>query len=275
MNPINVLIVDDETLARENIEALVQDDPEVAIVGQCSNGQQAVDAIRKQKTDLVFLDVQMPGLDGFEVLSRLQPNSRPHVVFITAYDQYAIKAFDVNAVDYLLKPFSRQRFAAALAKAKAVVRNGTEERLNERMDVIISTLQEIRGAGAPAAATAPATPVEEAEPDSATWSGRLLFRSDGEIHVLSPEEIRWIESEGDYVKIHAGPKTKLVRMALVKIMQKLDPAHFVRIHRSTIVNLTHVRKVSPALYGEYTVELAEGARLKVSRTYVHALKAYL
>lgn len=276
MNPIKVLIVDDETLARENIEALVQDDPEVAIVGQCSNGQQAVDAIRKQKTDLVFLDVQMPGLDGFDVLSRLQPESRPHVVFITAYDQYAIQAFDVNAVDYLLKPFSRQRFAAALAKAKAMVRSGSEDRLNDRMDLIISTLKELRVPGTPAApAPAPAPAVEAEEPDSATWSGRLLFRSDGEIHVLSPEEIRWIESEGDYVKVHAGPKTKLVRMALVKIMQKLDPAHFVRIHRSTIVNLTHVRKVSPALYGEYTVELAEGARLKVSRTYVHALKAYL
>ncbi|HVU18067.1 MAG TPA: LytTR family DNA-binding domain-containing protein [Candidatus Didemnitutus sp.] len=275
MNPIKVVIVDDETLARENIEALIQDDPEVTIVGQCANGQEAIDAVRRQRTDLVFLDVQMPGLDGFEVLSRLKSEPRPHVVFITAYDQYAIKAFDVNAMDYLLKPFSRQRFATALAKAKAMVRSKEHERLNERIDVIINTLQELRGtpSGAAATETPPASP--PADSDAATWSGRLLFRSDGEIHVLSPEEIRWIESEGDYVKIHAGPKTKLVRMALVKIMQKLDPAHFVRIHRSTIVNLTHVRKVSPALYGEYTVELAEGARLKVSRTYVHELKSYL
>ncbi|HEY4300878.1 MAG TPA: LytTR family DNA-binding domain-containing protein [Candidatus Didemnitutus sp.] len=274
MNPIKVVIVDDETLARENIEALIQDDPDVTIVGQCANGQEAIDAVRRQAADLMFLDVQMPGIDGFEVLSRLKSEPRPHVVFITAYDQYAIKAFDVNAMDYLLKPFSRQRFAAALAKAKAMVRSREHERLNERIDVIIDTLQELRGGkAAGVAASAPAA--IPAETDATTWSGRLLFRSDGEIHVLSPEEIRWIESEGDYVKVHAGPKTKLVRMALVKIMQKLDPAHFVRIHRSTIVNLTHVRKVSPALYGEYTVELAEGARLKVSRTYVHELKSYL
>jgi two-component system LytT family response regulator len=274
MNSIKVMIVDDEMLARENIEALMQDDPEISIVGRCGNGQQAVDAIRKQKTDLLFLDVQMPGFDGFEVLSRIGAEGRPHVVFVTAYDQYAIKAFDVNAVDYLLKPFTRQRFAVALAKAKTMVRSRDQGKLNERMDAILNTLQEMRGTqAAPLPTPLPAT----AEPDgeSSTWSGRLLFRSDGEIHVLGPEEIRWIESEGDYVKIHAGPKTKLVRMALVKIMQKLDSAHFVRIHRSTIVNLAHVRKVSPALYGEYTVELAEGARLKVSRTYVHALKAYL
>jgi two-component system LytT family response regulator len=274
MKPIKVIIVDDETLARENLEALVQGDPEVAVVGQCANGQQAIDAIRKQRADLMFLDV-----DGFEVLARLRDEAKPHVVFVTAYDQYAIKAFDVNAVDYLLKPFSRQRFALALAKAKAVVRSQEQDQLNNRMDVILNTLQELRGAAVPAVAplgaVPDAAPPTEPGADAATWSGRLLFRSDGEIHVLSPEEIRWIESEGDYVKIHAGPKTKLVRMALVKIMQKLDPAHFVRIHRSTIVNLTHVRKVSPALYGEYTVELAEGARLKVSRTYVHELKAYL
>lgn len=276
MNPIKVVIVDDETLARENIEALIQDDPEVTIVGQCSNGQEAIETVRRQKTDLMFLDVQMPGIDGFEVLARLKSEPRPHVVFITAYDQYAIKAFDVNAMDYLLKPFSRQRFAAALAKAKAMVRSREHERLNERIDIIVNTLQELRGNAAASPVPAEAPPAAPpADSDAATWSGRLLFRSDGEIHVLSPEEIRWIESEGDYVKIHAGPKTKLVRMALVKIMQKLDPAHFVRIHRSTIVNLTHVRKVSPALYGEYTVELAEGARLKVSRTYVHELKSYL
>jgi len=271
MNPIKTMIVDDEILARENIEALIQDDPDVSIVGRCTNGEQAVEALRRQKPDLLFLDVQMPGCDGFEVLARVRPDERPHVVFITAYDQYAIRAFEVNAVDYLLKPFSRQRFAAALARAKTAVRGQQQGRLKERMDAILNTLQEMRGTLPATDSARPAVP----EGEASGWSGRLLFRSDGEIHVLSPEEIRWIESEGDYVKVHAGPKTKLVRMALVRILKKLDPAQFVRVHRSTIVNLGHVRKVSPALYGEYTVELADGTKLKVSRTYVHALKAFL
>jgi two-component system LytT family response regulator len=180
----------------------------------------------------------------------------------------------VNAVDYLLKPFSRQRFAAALAKAKGTIRSKERRNLADRVETILSTLQQMQ-AGQPAAAAVAEPATTEAEVEPTTWGGRLLFRADGEIHVISPEEIRWIESEGDYVKIHAGPKTKLVRMSLVKVLQKLNPDHFVRIHRSTIVNLAHVRKVSPALYGEYTVELAEGERLKVSRTYVHGLKAYL
>jgi two-component system LytT family response regulator len=270
MDPIKTIIVDDEVLARENIEALLQNDSDVAIVAQCANGQQTLEAVRKHKPDLLFLDVQMPGLDGFDVLGRLGANA-PYVIFITAYDQYAIKAFEVNAVDYLLKPFSRQRFAAALTKAKGAIRSHERRNLADRVETILSTLQQMQ-VGQPAAAVAETT---EVETESTTWGGRLLFRADGEIHVISPEEIRWIESEGDYVKIHAGPKTKLVRMSLVKVLQKLNPEHFVRIHRSTIVNLAHVRKVSPALYGEYTVELAEGERLKVSRTYVHGLKAYL
>ncbi len=273
MDSIKAIIVDDEVLARENIEALLQNDPEVAIVAQCANGQQTLEAVRKLKPDLIFLDVQMPGLDGFDVLGRLGANA-PHVVFITAYDQYAIKAFEVNAIDYLLKPFSRQRFAAALAKAKSTVRSRERRNLGEQVEAILSTLHQMQ-AGHPPQAAAAEEAAAEVESESSTWGGRLLFRADGEIHVISPEEIRWIESEGDYVKIHAGAKTKLVRMSLVKVLQKLNPDHFVRIHRSTIVNLAHVRKVSPALYGEYTVELAEGERLKVSRTYVHGLKAYL
>lgn len=275
MDSIKAIIVDDEVLARENIEALLQNDTDVTVVAQCSNGQQTLDAVKKHKPDLLFLDVQMPGLDGFDILGRLGA-AAPYVIFITAYDQYAIKAFEVNAVDYLLKPFSRQRFAAALAKAKSAVRSHERRNLSDRVETILNTLQQMQ-AGQPAAAVAAATDegAAEVESESTTWGGRLLFRADGEIHVISPEEIRWIESEGDYVKIHAGPKTKLVRMSLVKVLQKLNPEHFVRIHRSTIVNLAHVRKVSPALYGEYTVELAEGERLKVSRTYVHGLKAYL
>jgi two-component system LytT family response regulator len=275
MDSIKAIIVDDEVLARENIEALLQNDADVSIVAQCSNGQQTLDAVKKHKPDLLFLDVQMPGLDGFDILGRIGANA-PYVIFITAYDQYAIKAFEVNAVDYLLKPFSRQRFAAALSKAKNAVRSHERRNLSDRVEAILSTLHQMQaGQSAPTATTIPEVAAGEVETESATWGGRLLFRADGEIHVISPEEIRWIESEGDYVKIHAGPKTKLVRMSLVKVLQKLNPEHFVRIHQSTIVNLAHVRKVSPALYGEYTVELAEGERLKVSRTYVHGLKAYL
>jgi two-component system LytT family response regulator len=282
-DPLKAIIVDDEILARESIEALLQYDHEISVVAQCANGEQTLEAVRNHKPDLLFLDVQMPGADGFEVLSRLPAENRPRVIFITAYDQYAIKAFEVNAVDYLLKPFSRQRFVAAVSKAKAALRHNVPSDLAGRVEAILHALEDVKkvmangGSATPWAAPAAVATVPAPEPpaDPAAWKRRLLFRSDGEIHVIEPQEIRWIESEGDYVKIHAGAKTKLVRMALVKILQKLDSAHFVRIHRSAIVNLVHVRKVSPALYGEYTVELAEGVRLKVSRTYVHALKAYL
>ncbi len=261
--PIRTMIVDDEVLARENVTALLHDDAEIELVAQCSNGPQAIAAIRQHQPELLFLDVQMPGMTGFEVLTKLPAERLPQVVFVTAYDHFALQAFEVQAVDYLLKPFNRDRFAAALARAKAAVRLKDRHHFAHRLDEVMAALQRLQAGpdGAPAA-----------RPEG---DGRLFIRCDGEIHVMSPEEIFWIESDGDYVRLHTADKSRFVRMSLLKIMEKLTPGQFVRIHRSTIVNLRHMRKASTALYGEYNVELTNGTKLKVSRTFVHDLKAHL
>ena len=259
---IRTLIVDDEVLARENVEALLRSDPEIQIVAQCSNGAQAVEAIKQHQPDLLFLDVQMPGLSGFDVLGKIPAKLLPHVVFVTAYDHFALRAFEVQAVDYVLKPFNRARFAEALARAKGAVRDHDRQGLARRLDEVMAAMQRLREGA-------------EAAPKPREGDGRLFIRCDGEIHVMDSEDILWIESDGDYVRLHVTDKSRFVRMSLHRMLEKLDPAHFVRIHRSTIVNLRHMKKASPALYGEYTVELTNGTKLKVSRTFVHDLKAHL
>jgi len=261
---IRTMIIDDEVLARQNVEALLQHDQEIQIVGQCGNGDQALEAIRQHRPDLVFLDVQMPGMTGLELLAQLPPALMPQVVFVTAYDHFALQAFDVQAVDYVLKPFNRARFAGALARAKAAVRGHDRQNLAQRLEEVMSAMQRLHEGRE----AAPAAKPREGD-------GRLFIRCDGEIHAMSPEDILWIESDGDYVRLHSTDKARFVRMSLLKMLEKLDPACFVRIHRSTIVNLRHMKKASPALYGEYAVELGNGVRLKVSRTFVHGLKAHL
>ena len=264
---VRTMIVDDEVLARQNVEALLRHDPEITIVAQCSNGPQAVEAIKQHRPDLLFLDIQMPGITGFEVLAKLPVETLPQVVFVTAYDQFALQAFEVQAVDYVLKPFNRARFAEALARAKAAVRSHDRKDFSRRLEEMMAALQRLRDEAA-AEETAPAAKARDGE-------DRLFIRCDGEIHALSPADILWVESDGDYVRLHATDKSLFVRMSLHRMMEKLDPAHFVRIHRSTIVNLKHMRKASPSLYGEYAVELTNGTRLKVSRTFVHDLKAHI
>jgi two-component system, LytTR family, response regulator len=264
---IRTLIVDDEVLARQNVEALLRADPDIQVVGQAGNGVQAVDAIKEHKPDLLFLDVQMPGISGFEVLAKLPPTLMPQVVFVTAHDQFALQAFEVHAVDYVLKPFNRARFTAALTRAKAAVRSLDREELARRLGDIMQALQRLKASGATDEGLANARPREEDQ--------RLFIRCDGEIHMLAPSDILWIESDGDYVRLHSTDKSRFVRMSLQKMMERLDPKHFVRIHRSTIVNLRHMKKAGPALYGEYSVELANGTKLRVSRTFVHELKAHL
>ncbi len=264
---IRTLIVDDEILARQNVEALLRSDPDIQVVAQAANGQQAVEAIKEHKPDLLFLDVQMPGISGFEVLAKLPSTLLPQVVFVSAHDQFALQAFEVHAVDYVLKPFNRVRFTAALNRAKAAVRSLDREELARRLSDIMQALQRLKASGATEQGIAAARPREDDQ--------RLFIRCDGEIHMLSPDEILWIESDGDYVRLHSTDKSRFVRMSLQKMMERLDPKHFVRIHRSTIVNLRHMKKAGPALYGEYSVELTNGTKLRVSRTFVHELKAHL
>jgi two-component system, LytTR family, response regulator len=262
MQPIRTLIVDDEPAAREGMRQLLTGDRDVVLAGECANGREAAAAIAAGAPDLVFLDVQMPQLDGFGVLRRLDRASLPVVVFVTAHEQYALRAFEVHAVDYLLKPFSDERFREALERAKQQVRQG---RLSELSWKLLALIQGY-------APEQPALPVRRIGP---RYLERLVIKSGGRVTLLRVGEIEWIDAEGDYVRIHVGKQWHLLRETMKRLEAQLDPARFVRIHRSTIVNLERVKELQPFFHGEYVVVLYTGMTLKLSRGYREHLEAKL
>jgi two-component system, LytTR family, response regulator len=254
MRPIRTLIVDDEPAAREGMRHLLAADPEIALAGECSNGREAVAAIRDTSPDLAFLDVQMPELDGFGVLREVGVERAPAVVFVTAFDQYALRAFDVHAIDYLLKPFTDDRFRQSLDRAKQLVRQG---RLGDLSRKLAALLDNDESAPAP------------------HYLDRLVVKSGGKVTLLPVGEIEWIDAEGDYVRIHVGKTWHLLRETMKNLEDQLDAARFVRIHRSTIVNLEKVKELQPFFRGEYVVVLHNGTTLKLSRGYRDNLEARL
>lgn len=265
-NKIRTLVIDDEPAARRGVAMLLERDPDILVIGEAASGKEAVRKILEEKPDLVFLDVQMPELNGFKVLEAIGGQHVPAVIFVTAYDQHALQAFDVNAVDYLLKPFEDDRFWAAVRRAKAeIVRRQTDalsNKLSHLLDYLqTSKLPEAAAAPAPAAAAASATPTETITRD------RILLKSGGEIYFLKADEIDWIEAEGDYMKFHAGGRVHLLRETMGNLESRLDPKRFIRIHRSTIVNIDRVKKLSPSFAGEYAVILHDGTKLRLSRGY--------
>ena len=251
---IRVVIVDDEPTARRGVRLLLERDPEVEVVGEASTGAEAAELIRRAQPDLAFLDVQMPGASGFEALERIDPGAAPVVVFVTAYDEHALRAFEVNAVDYLLKPYDDARFGAALQRAKQAVRRRSSDHVHARLTQLLEYLQQNNAASATALAGETAT-------------DRILVKSSGEIFFLKAEEIDWIEADGDYMKFHGGGRTHLMRETMARLEARLDPRRFIRIHRSTIVNIDRLRKLSPSFAGEYAVVLHDGTKLKLSRGY--------
>jgi len=238
---LRAVIVDDEPAARRGVRLLLRRDPGVEIAGEAASGDEAVSLINRVKPDLLFLDVQMPGCDGFGVLARIDQTAAPVVVFVTAYDEHALRAFDVNAVDYLLKPYDDARFTAALQRAKDEVHLRRTDSVNTRLSQLIEYLQH--------------------EED------RILLKSSGEIIFLKAEQIDWIEAEGDYMKFHVAGRAHLMRETMARLEARLDPQRFIRIHRSTIVNIDRVQKLSPSFMGEYAVILHDGTKLKLSRGY--------
>jgi len=251
---IRVVIVDDEPTARRGVRLLLERDPEVEVVGEASTGAEAAELIRRAQPDLAFLDVQMPGASGFEALERIDPGAAPVVVFVTAYDEHALRAFEVNAVDYLLKPYDDARFGAALQRAKQAVRRRSSDHVHARLTQLLEYLQQNNAASATALA-------------GETAADRILVKSSGEIFFLKAEEIDWIEADGDYMKFHGGGRTHLMRETMARLEARLDPRRFIRIHRSTIVNIDRLRKLSPSFAGEYAVVLHDGTKLKLSRGY--------
>lgn len=263
---LRALVVDDEPTARRGLRMLLAKDPEIAVVGEAGDGAQAVELITSLQPEVVFLDVQMPEADGFEVLRRINGSQRtsPIVVFITAYDEYALKAFEVNAVDYLLKPYEDARLQAAIQRAKREVRKREADDLAPRLRKLLEYVE--RTSSDPEA-----RPADGLEPRG----DRILLKSSGEILFLKPDEIDWIEAEGDYMKFHVGGKTHLMRETMARLEERLDGKRFVRIHRSTIVNIDRVRKLSPSFAGDYAVILADGTKLKLSRGYQERLQTLM
>ncbi|MFT5514887.1 MAG: two-component system LytT family response regulator [Rhodothermales bacterium] len=235
MNPLRVLIVDDEPLGRERIRSLLAPRSEVVVTGEASDGEEAVELLTAGGYDLVFLDIQMPFRSGFEVVEAVGVSEMPPVVFVTAYDQYALKAFDVHAIDYLLKPFEPSRFYEALARAIDRARGGTGDDWNRRVGEAIGDVLE---AGPPAT--------------------RLMVKERNAIHFVRVEDVRWVEASGNYVKLHCEKKDYLIRQTMVSIERRLDSQKFIRIHRSTIVNLDCIRDLRPTFNGEYQVRLTNG-----------------
>jgi two-component system LytT family response regulator len=249
---IRVLIVDDEPLARGVLREMLQSDPEVAIVGECANGKEAVQALQESAPDLLFLDIQMPEMGGFEVLDALQGRPIPHLVFVTAYDQYAVRAFEVHALDYILKPFDRERFEASWQRAKAQVlreRNGGVEQR------ILSLLEDLKA--------------------GTKYLERLVIKSSGRIYFLETNDIDWIQAEGNYVSVHAGKKAHLLRETISSLESQLDPKKFLRIHRSAIVRIDRIKELQPWFHGEYHIVLQDGTELTLSRNYRDRLQEAL
>jgi two-component system LytT family response regulator len=255
MRLIRTLIVDDEPAARDGMRHLLTADPEIVLAGECANGREAAAAIRDTAPDLVFLDVQMPELDGFGVLRQVGVEKAPTVVFVTAFDQYALRAFDVHAIDYLLKPFTDDRFRQSLDRAKQQVRQGRLEDLSRKLAALLDH--------------------DEPAPVRERYLDRLVVKSGGKVTLLPVGEIEWIDAEGDYVRIHVGKTWHLLRETMKNLEEQLDSARFVRIHRSTIVNLEKVKELQPFFRGEYVVVLHNGTTLKLSRGYRDNLEARL
>lgn len=263
MKKIRTLIVDDEPLAREGIAAMLQNDAEIEIIGTCPDGQSALTAIRAQRPDLVFLDVQMPKRDGFAVVAELKAEERPAIIFITAYDQYAIRAFEICAVDYLLKPFRDARFLAALGRAKAGIRHLREETVGRRLEQLLDHMRETLG-GSPVRVTLDTPPTAGAAAGSDS-ADRVVIKSGSDLHFVRTGEIVWVESQADFIKVHTTGAAQLVRETLQNFEQRVSADKFFRIHRSSLVNVDHVKKVTPALYGDYTVLMSDGTVLRMSR----------
>ena len=240
---IRTIVVDDEPLARERLIKLLRPEAEIEIVGEAANGRAAVDLIRKEKPTLAFLDVQMPELDGFGVLTELDESERPAVVFVTAYDKFALKAFEVHAIDYLLKPFDKARFQTALRRALNHLTRPQPDKMQEQLSALLSELR------------------------PAPQSDRIAVKSDGRVVFIKVGDIDWVEAADNYVSLHVGKESHLVRETMTNIETRLPRERFIRISRSTIVNMEQIRELQPMFHGEYSVILRDGTRLTLSRSH--------
>lgn len=239
---IRSIIVDDEPFARNIIKKFLKEEPDIELIGECGDGQEAVEMINKIRPDLVFLDIQMPELDGFDVISAVGLDNIPNIIFVTAYDKYAIKAFEINAVDYLLKPFDKRRFHDSINRVRKLIlsRQNIRQQIGNILDYINQEQK---------------------------YLDRILVKTRGRILFLKTDEIDWIKSEAYYVKFHVGKNTHIIRETLSNLENNLDPNKFVRIHKSYIVNIEFIKELQQWFKNKYLVILKDGTELKLSRNY--------
>ena len=249
---MRVLIVDDEPVARRRLRRLLRPAGDVVIAGECGDGATALDMIRELSPDVVLLDVQMPELDGFELLQTLSPEEIPVIIFVTAYDRYALRAFEVHALDYVLKPVEAERLATALSRARARLEERKGARVDGRMLALLETLSPGR-----------------------KHLTRIPVRTEGRVHLLDLGDVDWISAADNYVTFHAGARKYLVRDTMGRLERELDPGRFVRVHRSSIVQIDRVRELLPDFHGDFTLVLASGTTLTLSRGYRSKLEAVL
>ncbi len=254
---IKAIIVDDEPLARDVIKTLLEDHDGIEIVVECSNGKLAVDSIIQHQPDIVFLDVEMPDMNGFEVIQTLNANEMPLIIFTTAYDQYAIPAFEANALDYLLKPFDRERFNDSLDRAKKRLSLMGKGEFSATIASLLDDYETLKSKG------------------SARYVDKVTVRQKNKIRLIKTEHIRWIEASGDYVCIHSLNDKYLLNDSMNQMAEKLDPKRFMRIHRSTIVNIDEILEIEPYFNGEYFIHLKDKTKLKSSRSYKEAISGLI
>jgi two-component system, LytTR family, response regulator len=258
---LKAVIVDDEPLGRETIRLRLADEPDVAIAGEASNGKDAVELIKKTRPDVVFMDVKMPGMDGFEVIDMVSPVHLPIVVFVTAHDVFAVRAFERHALDYLLKPFTASRFATALDRARFEVARAGDPETHDRLIAFLDEQKRQR--------ETTKTALRGGEP----YLARFAVHRNHRIVLIGVEDIDWIESCANYARLHVQDVSHLVRMTMSELERRLDPARFARIHRSAIVRIACIDQIIPALHGDFNLTLRDGTALKLSRNYRSNLQA--
>ncbi|MEP6763108.1 MAG: LytTR family DNA-binding domain-containing protein [Gemmatimonadaceae bacterium] len=262
MSNVRVLVVDDESLARQRLRRLLQAEPDVEVIGEASTGREAVQSISELRPDIVCLDVQMPELDGFGVLRELGDGPLPLVLFVTAYDEHALRAFDVHAVDYVLKPVDADRFRTAFQRARTQIQQSSAA---NRLGELLATVRRVSD-GSPTPAPMNGTPAAT-NGAASSFSSRILVKHDGRMFFVKVGEIDWIEADRNYVRLHVGKVSHTIRERISHLEESLDPRLFARIHRSTIVNLNRVKEMQQWFSGDYVVILDNGTRLRLSRHY--------
>lgn len=252
---LRALVVDDEPLARDNVRLALEKELDVEVIAECPDGEAAIEAIRELEPDIVFLDVQMPGLTGFDVVEEIGPEEMPAVVFVTAFDEHALRAFEVHALDYVLKPFDDERFGDAVDHARRTLRARRDEESFRRG--LSALLNDVQGGSS--------------EGGRSRFASRLMVRLRDRIHFVRTEDVDWFEAAGNYVRLHVADRSHLIRSTMSAIEERLDPQQFVRIHRSTIVNVDRIKEIQPWAGGDYLAILKSGQQLRISRGYRDAL----